>query len=652
MNDLDVFGLTEASRQIRSKAAGPSGSLPLTKEMLLHSPSGDLFGFSQNVGMGWDPAMLTGPQTLILSTLGGLRADDGTPLALGYHTGHWELGLLVREAAIELRSLGSLPFAAYCSDPCDGRSQGTAGMMDSLPYRNTAAEAFGRLIRSLPTRRGLLGIATCDKGLPAMMMALARAGDQPGVLVPGGVTLPPIEGEDAGTVQSIGARFAHGELTLEEASQLGCVACASPGGGCQFLGTAASSQVIAEALGMALPHSALVPSGEPVWLELARVSARALLALIERKIPLQQIVTDKAIANALAVHAAFGGSTNLLLHLPAIAASAGVRRPVAEDWIRVNREVPRFVDVLPNGPRHFKTVQVYLAGGVPEVMLHLRELGALHLDALTVSGKTVGENLEQWERSDRRAFFHEELRRQDGVDPADVVIGPKRARDAGLGSTVVFPRGNLVPEGSVVKATAIDVSLCQDGVYHHRGPARVFLNEDDAIAAIKSTGSDAIHPGDIIVLICRGPRGAGLPETSQITMALKYTKALKHIALLTDGRFSGFSSGPCIGHIGPEALDGGPIGKILDGDIIEIVIDRNSLEGTVQLVGAAETPADRFGAPEGDRILASRKPRADLRPDPNLPPETLLWGALQRSGGGIWGGCVVDIDTVVRLLSE
>src|SRR6266404_2141436 len=271
---------------VQTTAAGPSGSLPLTEELLHHAPSGDLFGWSQDVGMGWNPAELHRKEFLILSTQGGIRAPDGTPVALGYHTGHWEVGLLMKAAAEELRALQCLPFAGFVTDPCDGRTQGTPGMMDSLPYRNDAAQVFRRLIRSLPTRRGVLGVATCDKGLPAMMMALASMHDLPCVLVPGGVTLPPIEGEDAGTVQSIGARFAHGEATLEMAAQVLCTACASPGGGCQFLGTAATSQVVGEALGLCLPHSALAPSGQPIWLDMARRSAHALVELHKKKIPI------------------------------------------------------------------------------------------------------------------------------------------------------------------------------------------------------------------------------------------------------------------------------------------------------------------------------------------------------------------------------
>src|SRR5438128_6884597 len=407
-----------------TKAPGPGGKLPLTEELLREAPSGDLFGWTQDVGMGWKPGELARPEFLVLSTQGGIRNPDGTPVALGYHTGHWEVGLLVKAAADELRALGCVPFAGACTDPCDGRTQGTTGMMDSLPYRNDAATVLRRLIRSLPTRRGVLGVATCDKGLPAMMMALASMRDLPCVLVPGGVTLPPTEGEDAGKVQTIGARFAHGQITLEEASELGCRACASPGGGCQFLGTAATSQVVGEALGLSLPHSALAPSGQPIWLDMARRSARALVQLSNRRLTTRQILTEAAVRNAMAVHAAFGGSTNLLLHIPAIAYSAGLRRPTVDDWIAINRRVPRLVSVLPNGPVHHPTIRVFLAGGVPEVMLHLRNLGLLDTHALTVSGKTLGEVLDWWETSERRSRFREILRQQDGVEPEEVILHP------------------------------------------------------------------------------------------------------------------------------------------------------------------------------------------------------------------------------------
>jgi putative YjhG/YagF family dehydratase len=631
--------------RVQTSAPGPAGSLPLTEDQLLNSPSGDIFGLTQNAGMGWDPTELGRKQFLILSTQGGLRAADGKPIALGYHTGHWEIGLLVQAAAEEFRRLKVIPFAGFCSDPCDGRTQGTVGMFDSLPYRNDAAIVFRRLARSLPLRSGVLGIATCDKGLPAMMMAVAGLHDLPCVIVPGGVTLPPSAGEDAGAVQTLGTRFAHGLVTLSEAAELGCRACGSPGGGCQFLGTAATSQVVAEALGLALPHSALAPSGQPVWLDIARRSAAAVHQLAERKLSMRNILTPASIENAMTVHAAFGGSTNLLLHIPAIAHAAGLPRPTVDDWIGVNRRAPRLVSVLPNGPVHHPTIRVFLAGGVPEVMLHLRHLGLLRTESLTVSGATLNENLDHWEKSERRRRFREVLREQDGVDPDEVILPPELARSRGLTSTMVFPRGNLAPEGAVVKSTAIDPSVMEKpGLYRKEGPARVFVNEKDAITAIKQ---GRIREGDVLVLTGVGPLGTGMEETYQVTGALKHLPFGKHVALLTDARFSGVSTGACIGHIGPEGLAGGPIGKVQDGDIIRILIDCNRHEGTVDLVGTVDR---RFTPEEGAAVLAARSPRGDLAPHRALPEDTRLWAALQSASGGTWAGCVYDVEQIVAAL--
>src|SRR4051812_6689827 len=614
--------------------------------MLRDRPSGDLFGWSQNAGMGWEPAAIGGKEFLILSTHGGIRAADGTPVALGYHTGHWEVGLLMGEAARAMKSRGAVPFAASCTDPCDGRSQGTVAMFDSLPFRNDAATVFRRLIRSLPTRRGVMGVATCDKGLPAMMMALAASRDLACVLVPGGVTLLPLEGEDTARVQTIGARFSHGEITLEHASDVGCHTCASPGGGCQFLGTAATAQVVGEALGMALGHSALAPSGHPIWLDMARRSALALMALEATGTTLREIVTDASVQNALAVHAAFGGSMNLILHLPAIAHAAGLRRPTAHDWARVGRHIPRIVDALPNGPRHFATVQVFLAGGVPEVMLHLRRLGALDTRVRTVQGITLDEQLDSWEASARRASLRRLLLEREGIDPDDVIMSPQTARARGVTPTVCFPHGNLAPEGSVIKSTAIDVSVVgADGVYRLKGPAKVFLTEPAAISAIKSNG---VQAGDVLVLICRGPLGAGMEETYQLTGALRYLPFGKRVAVVTDARFSGVSTGACIGHVSPEALAGGPIGRVRDGDLIEIVIDTRTLEGTLNLVGEA---GRAIGVADATRVLERRKARPDLSPDPQLPDETRLWAALQDVSGGPWGGSVYDVDAILRVLA-
>jgi xylonate dehydratase len=642
----DILETDSAHFGVSTHAPGPQGSLPLTHDLLRNAPSGQLFGLTQDAGMGWEPSLLGQPEFLILSTHGGLRADDGTAIALGYHTGHWEVGLLVAEAAREFKRLSAIPFAAACTDPCDGRTQGTTGMFDSLPYRNDAAMVFRRLIRSLPTRRGVMGIATCDKGLPAMMMALAATHDLPVVLVPGGVTLLPDEGEDAGLVQTIGARFSYGRITLEQAAEAGCRACATPGGGCQFLGTAATAQVIGEALGLSLTHSALAPSGQPVWLDMATRSARAIARQAEQGITTRRILTDAAIQNAMVVHAAFGGSTNLLLHLPAIAFHAGLKRPSAHDWARTNKQVPRIVDALPNGPRNFATVQVFLAGGVPEVMLHLRAAGLLDTAALTASGETLGTMLDWWEQSERRQLLKKSLRDSDGIDAADVVMTPDRARSRGLTSTVCFPHGNLAPDGSVIKSTSIDPSVVgADEIYRQVGPARVFLSEHAAIEAIKAK---RIKEGEVLVLICRGPMGAGMEETYQVTSALKHLPFGKHVSVLTDARFSGVSTGACIGHVSPEALAGGPVGKLRDGDLIEIVVDRRNLEASVNFIGEG---GELLDLAEASRRLTLRPSRPDLAPDPNLPDDTRLWAALVKASGGVWGGCVYDADAIVSALA-
>ncbi len=636
--------------EVQTHAPGPAGALPLDADYLRNVSSGDLFGLTEDAGMGWPAAGLRRREFLILATVGGVRSADGRPVALGYHSGHWEVPDLVSAAAERFKALDAIPFAGFVSDPCDGRTQGTPGMMDSLPYRNDAAIVFRRLARSLPTRRGVLGIATCDKGLPALVMALVAERHLPSVLVPGGVTLPPTAGEDLGKVQTLSARFAQGEITLEQAAVLGCRACASPGGGCQFLGTAATSQVVGEALGLTLVHAALAPSGQPIWLDLARRSAQALSQLVDADITVGDIVTEAAVENAMVVYAAFGGSTNLLLHLPAIAHAAGLPRPSVSDWDNLNRAVPRLVDVIPNGPVGHPTLRVYLAGGVPEVMLHLRDLGLLDLDVITVQGQPLGDSLDLWARSERRKRLRERLYVEDGVDPDTVIMSPNAARAHGLTSTMTFPTGNLAPEGAVIKSTAIDPSLLdRDGVYRKIGPARVFTSERAAIAAVKGQTADPVKPGDVMVLMGRGPLGCGMEETYQITSALKVLSWGKDVALITDARFSGVSTGACIGHVGPEALAGGSLGRVRDGDLIRIVVDCRNLRGTADLVGH---DGRQYAPAEGAQVLAGRRPHPDLAPDPDLPDDTRLWAVLQQASGGTWGGCVYDVDAILRRMRE
>jgi putative YjhG/YagF family dehydratase len=637
----------DSLHDVQTSAPGPAGALPFTDEMLRTLPSGDLFGWSQDAAMGWTPGELGRREFLILSTMGGVRAPDGSPIALGYHTGHWEVGLLVEEAAREIKRRGGVPFAGFCSDPCDGRTQGTTGMFDSLAYRNDAAVVLRRLIRSLPTRRGVIGVATCDKGHPAMMMALAGMRNLPAVLVPGGVSLPPTQGEDAGKIQTIGARYSHGMITLAEAADLGCRACATPGGGCQFLGTAATSQVVGEALCLSLPHSALAPSGQPIWRELARRSAEACVIQDERGLRVRDIVTDAAVRNAMVVHAAFGGSTNLLLHIPAVAHAAGLRRPTVRDWIEINRTTPRLVSALPNGPFDHPTVRVFLAGGVPEVMLHLRDLGLIDVTVLTATGQTLNEVLDAWRDSARRLRLRDHLRLRDAVDPDTVIFPPQHAATAGLRGTLAFVTGNLAPEGSVVKATAIDPSLVEGGAYRHLGPARVFTSEHAAMAAIKGQDARPLVTGDVLVLAGCGPAGTGMEETYQLTAALKRLPWGKHVPLVTDARFSGVSTGACIGHVGPEALAGGPIGKVRDGDLIEILVEPQKAEGSVNLVGRG---ANRRDAAWGAAELAQRPLRSDLAEAAELPDDTRLWAALQAASGGTWGGCVYDAEEILKRL--
>ena len=649
VSTADILFPEDGTHSFETHSDGPKGTLPFTEEILIDQPSGFHFGMSQGAGMGWNPAELLRKNFLILSTSGGLREEDGSPIALGLHTGHFELSIQVEAAARELKLLNSIPFSLYCSDPCDGRTQGTDGMMDSLPYRNDAAQVFRRHARSLPSAKGVLGIASCDKGLPAMMMALAGLKNLPVVAVPGGSTLAVRDGEDTGMIQSIGARFAQGEVTLDYAQDVGCRACASPGGGCHFLGTAGTSQVIAESLGLAITHSALSPSGTDAWLSVAKRSARALVHCEQNGILSADIITDAALRNAMFVHAACGGSTNLLLHLPAIAHAAGRKRMEVSDWNEINKETPRIVDVLPNGPVGYPTSELYAAGGVPEVMLHLRELGLLDLSVITVSGQSLGDNLDWWENSQRRYEVREQLRQKNGVDPGKVIMSPSEAKKSGLTSTVTFPMGNLAPEGSVIKSTAIDPSVVDDdGVYRNLGPARVFTTENEAIRAIKSSDETArIKPGEIMVLKCGGPLGTGMEEVYQITAALKHLSYGKEVALITDARFSGVSTGACIGHVGPEALAGGPIGKIEDCDMLNIVIDRTNLEGTIDLVGKN---GENRGALWGQDELNRRQAPDDLKPHERIPDDSRLWAALQDASGGTWGGCVFDVDKIIETL--
>jgi putative YjhG/YagF family dehydratase len=309
------------------------------------------------------------------------------------------------------------------------------------------------------------------------------------------------------------------------------------------------------------------------------------------------------------------------------------------------------VSVLPNGPADHPTVRVFMAGGVPEVMLHLRKLGVVDTKSLTVSGQRWDDVLDWWQQSERRFLIRRQLLEQDGVDPDEVILTPQKAKAYGLTSTVTFPTGNIAPQGAVIKSTSIDASrLDENGRFCHLGPAKIFTSERAAIYAIKR---GSIVAGDVIVLMGRGPSGTGMEETYQLTSALKHLPFGKQVSLITDARFSGVSTGACIGHIGPEALAGGPIGKLRDGDLIEIVIDREQLSGTVHMVGmikSGSSDAVSYSPEEGARCLETRETHPDLAADPLLPDDTRLWAALQEVSGGTWSGSIYDVNQILKVL--
>ena len=651
--------------------------LPLTEQDYRKAPSGHLFARSQLVAMGADPSKTGNPEVAIITTQGGFALHDGTPIAYGAHTGNHEIWRQTVAAAKRFSALGVLPRSAYVSDPCDGMTQGTTGMFDSLSWRNDAAVVMGRQIRSFVLADRVMSIGTCDKAIPALLMALASHGKYPGIHVNGGVSLPPSQGRNAGTIQAVGTEVSQGILSLDAANREGCMACGIKGlgGGCQFLGTAATNQVIAEALGITLPHTALLPAGQQIWLDTAEQSAEALNALAKSGKTIRDIMTADAFYNAMVVHAAFGGSTNLFLHIPAIMFNLGLERPTVDGWEEVNNDVQRVVSVLPNGPVHHPTIRVFLAGGVPEVMLHLRNAGKIKEDALTVTGEPWGEILDAWEKCDRRGQLREHLKEKDGVDPDDVIMPIEKARSSGITTTICFPKGNIAKEGSFCKSTAIHPAFCEpDGSYRHLGQVKFFTSEQETMDAIKGIGKRKVEHGDIVVLAGYGPRGACLPELFQVTGALKQTlqnvdllapdtpkddlEALRAICLkkkitfLTDGRFSGVSTGACIGNISPEAIDErGFFGRLRDGDWVEVIIPAAGGKATLNMIGHKDTASEDRCVAKGNDILRKRRIHPDVKPHAEMHPDGRLWGILQAAGGGSWSGCVYDVEAIEKLLT-
>ena len=513
------------------------------------------------LGTGRRVPDLSKPQILIDSTYG----DS--------HPGSKHLMGLAESARNALYAGGMMPALYTVTDICDGVATGHCGMNYSLVSRDLIA-AMVEIHARTSGFDGLITISSCDKATPGHLMAQARL-DLPGIHVCGGSMMPGPGFLSADSCYATNLRVAEGAMTAEEEwyyKRTACPSCCA----CQYMGTASTMQAMAEALGMALPGNAMMPANTNYLPQLAAEAGAGIPLLMERDLRPSQIMTRAAFENAIKVHAAIGGSTNAVLHLPAIAAELGIQLTL-EDFQRVSAGIPLLTSVLTAGK--WPTQYFWLAGGVPRVLWELREV--LDLDLPTVTGKTIRKNLE-----DLRAagYFRrsEELLRAYSLAPEDIIKSPEAPVDADSGITVLH--GNLAPEGAVVKHCAMDKSM-----YHFVGRARTFDTEEEAVAAIYE---DRVQPGEVVVIRYRGKHAAGMPEMLKATDAICNKPALcRSTALITDGRFSGASRGPCVGYLLPEAADGGPIGLVRDGDLIEIDVLRRSLE-LVGLEGQRRDPRE------------------------------------------------------------
>jgi dihydroxy-acid dehydratase len=499
------------------------------------------------LGSGWSPADLSKNQILLDSSAG----DS--------HPGSHHLDGLAAAARDGVYAAGAKPAVYTVTDICDGVACGHEGMNYSLISRDIMAAMVEIHARSMPFD-GLVTLSSCDKAVPAHLMAIARL-NIPALHVCGGSMAPGPGWTTAVKCYETEAAAREGRISPGKASFYRETVCASCGA-CQYMGTASTMQVMAEALGLSLPGNALMPAAGNGIRHLAEAAGRRVQALVEEDTRPERILTEKAFENAMILHAAVSGSTNALLHLPAVAGCCGIS-VTPEDFDRIHRQVPVLVGLQMTGK--WPTQLLWHAGGVPALMRALRDF--LHLDAVTVTGKTVGQNLEDLEKAGFFEQAHEYLSPY-GVTP-DQIIQPLDASYHAEGGLAVLT-GNLAPEGAAVKHAAVAREM-----RHHVGPARVFDREEAAIDAI--TGG-SIDPGDVIVIRFEGPKGSGMPEMFKTTEILHNIKSLRdRVALVTDGRFSGATRGPAIGHAAPEAADGGPIAFVNEGDLIEIDIPQRRL---------------------------------------------------------------------------
>ena len=535
------------------------------------------------LGTGWTPEDLPKPQIMVESTFG----DS--------HPGSGHLDKLVAAACEGIAEAGGHGARYFCTDICDGESQGTDGINFSLASREIIADMIEIHASATPFDGGVY-IASCDKGMPANLMGLARV-NMPAVVVTGGTMHA---GPELLTLEQLGmysAKYERGEIDaakLEWAKRNACPSC----GACSFIGTASTMQIMAEALGLTLPGSALLPAASPDLAAFARRAGRQAVELARRGLRPSDIVTMESFENAILVHAAISGSTNALLHLPAVAHEFGIEID-GDTFDRLHRNAPYLLDIRPAGrwPAEF----YYYAGGTPAIMEEIRDL--LHLDVMTVTGKTLGENLEELRQND--FYDHcqqllEEANRRCGLRLTRRDIIRPRSEALGQDGSIAILRGNLAPEGAVIKHTA-----CPKEMFHAVLRARPFDSEEECLDAVLH---HKVEKGDAVFIRYEGPQGSGMPEMFYTSEAISSDKELgKSIALITDGRFSGASTGPVIGHCSPEAQAGGPIALVEEGDLIEIDVPGRRLN-IVGVDGEPKTPE------EMDAVLARR--RAAWKPKP------------------------------------
>lgn len=529
------------------------------------------------IGTGWKPEDLSKPQVIIESTFG----DS--------HPGSGHLNILVEEVRKGIEKAGGHGARYFCTDICDGESQGTDGINYSLASREMIANMIEIHANATPFDAGVY-LASCDKGMPGNLMGLARA-DVPSVVVPGGTMNA---GPEMLTLEQLGmysAKYERGEIDEEKLEWAKCNACPSCGA-CSFIGTASTMQIMAEALGLALPGSALMPATSPDLLEYARQAGEQAvkLATMPGMRP-SEIVTEKSFENAILVHAAVSGSTNCLLHIPAIAHEFGIEI-TGDTFDRLHRNARYLLDVRPAG--RWPAECFYYAGGVPAIMEEIKE--HLHLDVMTVTGKTLGENLEElrrngfYEKCER--WLHEFNRRYNVNLTGEDII---RSYDNAIGTdgSIAVLRGNLAPEGAVIKHTA-----CPKEMFRAVLNARPFDSEEECLDAVLH---HRVQKGDAVFIRYEGPKGSGMPEMFYTSEAISSDKELgRSIALITDGRFSGASTGPVIGHCSPEAVEGGPIALVEEGDLIEIDVPARKLN----IIGVK---GQRRSMEEIDEILEERR---------------------------------------------